>query len=378
MSKEFLLVMTGLGCLLFTACSERDYGANPYDPDTPVTVSEMPKINSFEPTEGKTGDIIEITGANFSTATAVTFGGKAAGSFEVISDELIEATVGPYGGTGAVGVTNHKGTRSLDGFLYVEEVISDNPNLALNKPATAHESFNDPSLAVDGDMGSRWSAEAGDGHWFQVDLMKVYSINTIVIRWEGAYASEYDLQVSTDDVNFTTIYSTIDAVGGVDSIAFANTDARYVKILLNKAGTPWNMSFYEFEVYNTPPPPNLALNKPATAHESFNDPSLAVDGDPGTRWSATEGDGHWFQVDLVKEYTISKVCISWEGAYASEYEIQVSTDNLNFTSVFSTTTGEGGDVEHLFAPITARYVKILLHKAGTPWNMSFWEFEVYE
>ncbi|MCD8042679.1 MAG: discoidin domain-containing protein [Tannerellaceae bacterium] len=252
------------------------------------------------------------------------------------------------------------------------------PNLALHKPATGYENFNDPALAVDGDFDTRWSAAEGTGHWFMVDLLDIYSINTVIVRWEAAYASGYDIQVSTDNENFTTVYTTITGQGGVDRISFANTDARYVKIILNEAGTPWFISFWEFEVYNMPQSVNLALRKPATGHENFNDPALGVDGDLDTRWSATAGDGHWFQVDLEKVYRISRIRIVWEDAYASEYAIQVSTDNVNFTTVFNTTNGIGGTAEHTFLPIEARYVKLLLQKAGTPWNMSFWEFEVYE
>lgn len=377
-SIKKLLFLLCFSLLIFTSCNDLDYGANPYDPNTPITVSQMPKISSFEPNEGKTGDIIQIKGVNFSTATNVTFGGKAASSFEVKSDELIEAVVGPYGGTGAVGVTNHKGTKTLDGFLYLKEEFTDNPNLALSQPVTASTTLTPASLGVDGDINTRWSAENEDNQWYQVDLQRVYSINTIIIRWEAAYASEFEVEVSTDNVNFTSIYSTNEGIGGTDSITFDNRDARYVKIVLKTRGTPWAMSFWELEIYNTPPPVNLALNKTATGAVNFNDPGLGIDGDLSTRWSAESGDNHWYQVDLGKEFKVGRVNIFWEGAYASEYAIQLSSDNVNFTTVYSTNSATGGDVEHTFTQTDARYVKMLLIKAGTPWNMSFWEFEVYE
>ncbi|MCS3085329.1 IPT/TIG domain-containing protein [Bacteroides ovatus] len=57
-------------------CADGDFGANPYDPNTPDTVSQLPKVLSFTPTEGKEGDVITITGVNFTTATNVAFGGK--------------------------------------------------------------------------------------------------------------------------------------------------------------------------------------------------------------------------------------------------------------------------------------------------------------
>lgn len=50
------------------------FGANPYDPSTPVTVSEWPKVLSFSPEKGQAGDVVTIKGINFGTASKVTFG----------------------------------------------------------------------------------------------------------------------------------------------------------------------------------------------------------------------------------------------------------------------------------------------------------------
>ncbi|RYE18556.1 MAG: hypothetical protein EOP51_21730, partial [Sphingobacteriales bacterium] len=355
-------------------------GANPYDPNTKVTVSVMPKVISFAPATGKTGDTIVITGVNFTGATAVAFGSKPAASFVVNSDTSISAVIGS-GSTGTISVTNAKGTKALVGFTYIPPTPPvENANLALNKPASASTSFNDPQLSVDGNIGTRWSlAAATEGEWYQVDLQSVKKINRIDIKWEGAYASEYKLQVSTDNVTFTTVFSTDASPGGDVSHSFTAADARYVKILLIKGALPYPMSFWEFEVYADPPPVNLALNKTATASTSFNDPQLSIDGNIGTRWSiAAATDNEWYKVDLGKNETVGRVDIKWEGAYSTEYAIQVSTDDVVYTTVFSTTTSTGGDVSHSFTAVDARYVKILLIKAALPYPTSFWEFEIYK
>ena len=378
MRKILLLPM--VLCLIIASSCQKDDGANPYDPTTIVTVSVVPKVISFSPATGKTGDVVEITGSNFTGATAVTFGGKPAASFKVNSNTSITAVIG-VGSTGTVGVTNTKGTKALVGFTYIPPVvIVEDPNLALNKPATASSSFNDPALSVDGNVGTRWSiAAATENEWYMVDLLSVRKINRIDIKWEGAYASDYALQVSTDKINFTTVYSTSTFAGGDASNSFTAVDARYVKILLRKSALPYPMSFWEFEVYADVPPVNLALNKTATASSSFNAESLSIDGNLGTRWSisaATENE--WYKVDLGKVENISRIDIKWEGAYASDYALQVSTDNIKFTTVYSTSTFTGGDSSNKFTAVDARYVKILLNKSALPYPMSFWEFEVYK
>ena len=62
--KRSVSTLMAAMCLLCIACQE-DRGANPYDPNTPITVSQMPDIESFSPTEGGPGDEIHIIGKHF-------------------------------------------------------------------------------------------------------------------------------------------------------------------------------------------------------------------------------------------------------------------------------------------------------------------------
>ena len=90
---------------------------------------------------------------------------------------------------------------------------------------------------------------------------------------------------------------------------------------------------------------NVALNKTATASSLENGTfpaSAAVDGNTGTRWSSAFSDPQWLEVDLGSSQSICQVGLNWEAAYATAFQIQVSTDNTNWTSIYSTTTGTGG------------------------------------
>ena len=382
MKKNVLLLI--VVCLtILSSCKEYE-GAQPYDPNTKITVSVMPKITSFFPLTGKTGDTITITGINFVDVKSVSFGGRPAASFVVISPVSIKAVIGT-GSAGTVSITNAKGSKALAGFEYIAPpVVVDNGNLALNKTATSSrplDATNRPPEARgnDGDLSSAWFASGEDNQWWAVDLGAPKKIDKVVIKWEGAFASGYTIQVSVDNVNFTNVFSTTTGEGGNVTHSFDPTDARYVKLLLTKKGTPWEITFWELEVYTSV---NLALNKTATSSrplDATNRPPEARgnDGDLSSAWFATGEDNQWWAVDLGAAKEISKVSIKWEGAFASGYDIQVSLDNVTFTTVFSTTTGAGGNVSHSFDAIQARYVKLLLNKKGTPWEMTFWEFEVY-
>ena len=384
------VLFTGFLVSMFCSCDDRDYGANPFDPNTPITVSEMPTVISFIPTEAKAGDVVKIKGENFTTAVNVSFGGKMAESFSIESDSIILAKVSAYGGSGTVSVTNHKGSKFLPGFTFKKEVIEEVSNVALGKNGTASSSFTEgtgPHAALDGDESTRWSADnAGNDHWFMVDLGSIIPINKVIIKWEGAFGADYSIEVSEDNNVYHSVFTRegFNFSTPNDEMIFNTVNARYVKLIVTKAGTPWNLSFWELEVHKYVAPKNLALGQKATASSLFSDPTgphAAVDGDDGTRWSADNaGTDHWFKVDLGEEISINSIAVLWEGAFASDYTIQISKDDIKYDVVF---TREGYDFSvpkdiMRFETVNTRYVKLVITKASTPWNVSFYEFEIYK
>ncbi len=124
---------------------------------------------------------------------------------------------------------------------------------------------------------------------------------------------------------------------------------------------------------------NIAVGKTATSssvESSSYPPSNAVDGNSSTRWSSQFSDPQWLMVDLGAVYNIDKVVISWEAAYASEYSILISKDNLNWQEAKHITNGTGG-LNNIQISAEARYIKMLgIHRA-TQWGYSIYEFEVF-
>ena len=251
-------------------------------------------------------------------------------------------------------------------------------NLALNKAATVSSAEVESlpgSNAVDGNTGTRWASLYSDPQWIYVDLGANYYVNRVILNWEAAYASGYQIQVSDDAANWTDVYSTATGDGGVDDVSFAAASARYVRMYGTARATQYGYSLWEFEVYG-----NLALNKTVTV-SSVEVPSLpgsyAVDGNTGTRWSSVFTDPQWIYVDLGADYNVSRVILNWEAAYASAYQIQVSNDTTNWTDVYSTTTGDGGIDDVSFVSTSARYVRMYGTTRATQYGYSLWEFEVY-
>jgi subtilisin-like proprotein convertase family protein len=68
------------------------------------TVLPAPLVSGFTPAAGPVGTAVTVSGAGFTGATAVTFGGTPATSFTVVSDTQITATVPAGATTGLVSV----------------------------------------------------------------------------------------------------------------------------------------------------------------------------------------------------------------------------------------------------------------------------------
>jgi len=83
-----------------------------------IGINNQPNITSFIPISGKTGDTISIIGNNFQGTNSVTFGGTAASSFNILSNNLLKAIVA-NGSSGSVSLTTPDGTTFLNGFTYI-------------------------------------------------------------------------------------------------------------------------------------------------------------------------------------------------------------------------------------------------------------------
>ncbi|GIO41351.1 polysaccharide lyase family 8 super-sandwich domain-containing protein [Paenibacillus apis] len=254
-------------------------------------------------------------------------------------------------------------------------------DLAYDKGAIASSSKNNhaSSNATDIYRTSYWNSANSDNEWIYVDLQSQYLINKVRLNWGKAYGKSYKIQVSNDANTWTDVYSTTAGKGGIEDVSFNPVSARYVRMQGVLQGTGDGYSLYEFKVYEDLPL-NLAEGKSVVASSSRATDvasGYAVDGILSTRWGSNYSDSEWIYVDLGSSQSIEKVDLHWEAAYGKEYQIRVSDDAKNWTTVYSTTTGAGGIDKISFAPVNARYVQMYGIKRGSTYGYSLWEFKVY-
>jgi hypothetical protein len=258
--------------------------------------------------------------------------------------------------------------------------------LSQGRPTTASSVENatfPAGNATDGDTATRWSSAFSDPQWLEVDLGSTADISQVVLQWEAAYATAFQIQTSPDGTNWTTVYSTTTGTGGTQTLGVTGT-GRYVRMYGTARGTPYGYSLWEFQVYGTPADSacgttDAALNRPATASSVENatfPAGNATDGNTATRWSSAFSDPQWLEVDLGASESICQVTLDWETAYATAFQIQTSADGTTWTTVYSTTTGTGGN-QTLGVAGTGRYVRMYGTARATPYGYSLWEFGVH-
>jgi sialate O-acetylesterase len=204
-----------------------------------------------------------------------------------------------------------------------------------------------PELAVDGDMETRWSSawqigddstlpdpnldDDPDDEWISVDLGEAIDIDRIILYWEAAYGSEYDIELSYDGYIWNTVYEERSGDGGEDNITFDTLQSgRFVRMHGIDRATQYGYSIYEIAVYGL-----IAAKSPPEVDVEPELGNVVASGeDVKLIAEATDTDGTVEQVsfyvdgELIETLDSSPFETSWTAGENEEYEITaVVTDN---------------------------------------------------
>ncbi|MGX7828383.1 discoidin domain-containing protein [Actinokineospora sp. 24-640] len=125
--------------------------------------------------------------------------------------------------------------------------------LSQGKPVTASsvEDVGKPAAAaVDGNPNTRWSSAFSDPQWLRVDLGATATVEQVVLRWEAAYATAFQIQLSDNGTDWRTAYSTTTSAGGVQTLPVSGT-GRYVRVHGTARANGYGYSLWEFQVLGT-------------------------------------------------------------------------------------------------------------------------------
>ena len=262
--------------------------------------------------------------------------------------------------------------------------------LSQGKPATAssiEDAGTPASAAVDGNTGTRWSSQFTDPQWLQVDLGASASITQVVLQWEAAYATAFQIQTSTDGTTWTSIYSTTTGTGGTQTLNVTGT-GRYVRMYGTARVGGYGYSLWEFQVYGsigggtgpTCGTDNAALNKPASASSSRGRRYPGLGGLRRQRrypMVVAFSDPQWIQVDLGSAQPICQVVLQLGGGVRHGLP-GPDVDRRHDLDDRSTRPRPAPAVRRpSTSPATGRYVRMYGTARATGYGYSLWEFAVH-
>lgn len=104
---------------------------------------------------------------------------------------------------------------------------------------------------------------------------------------------------------------------------------------------------------------NLALYRKAIASDIFYQyyPYFITDGKTTTNWWSYNTTA-WVVIEFEKPQVFNKVILNWSDKYARKYNLEISNDGENWTSVANILNGKSGINTHTFNTAAAKYLRI--------------------
>ncbi|USX17811.1 discoidin domain-containing protein [Oxalobacteraceae bacterium OTU3REALA1] len=252
------------------------------------------------------------------------------------------------------------------------------------------------AAAIDHNSGTRWGSGFADDQHLTLDFGKTEIITRVRIDWENAHATQYLLQVSDDNANWTTIKSVDNSEGGTEDLTGLNGQGRYLRIKGIKRSTQYGYSIIEVQAFSgspvtapmdpapvplpaDPTQPGVAIKPAAATSSKLENPGLsaamAIDGKTNTRWASAFEDGAWLQFDFGAKTPIGYMKLLWENSYGKQYNLLVSDDGQNWTLRRAVANGQGGTEEFFNLGIDARYVRLQGVARASQYGYSLYEVE---
>jgi hypothetical protein len=259
-------------------------------------------------------------------------------------------------------------------------------NLAADKPVVAQyidgstaqlQPGSQPSYATDGNRAT-YTQATGQFRWqLIVDLQNPQTLGYLTVSMpQDRFATDFHVDISTDNTNWTTASTVHESGWGSDPIDFATpVVARYLRIVAdapnNGGQRGGQMAISEIGAYAPGGGPNnIALNKPAQAlfidgtqaQMQLNSvPASGDDGNPSTFTQAANRYRWSYQVDLQHPQTVDVVSMLMpDDKFATAFHIDVSVDGSTFWTVARRVDSAGGiTAVQLDEPVQARYIRMI-------------------
>ncbi|MBX0288925.1 discoidin domain-containing protein [Hymenobacter sp. HSC-4F20] len=115
----------------------------------------------------------------------------------------------------------------------------------------------------------------------------------------------------------------------------------------------------------------------SSRESSATGPENATDENINTRWASTFTDPQFLMLDFGSVQSFSRVQLSWETAYARDYQLQTSADGSTWTTIRAVTNSDGGLDNLTGLSGQGRYLRLYGTRRATTYGYSLYELEVF-
>ncbi len=217
-------------------------------------------------------------------------------------------------------------------------------------------------MAIDGDLGTRWSSSFEDGQWIEIDLGESATVAGIVLKWESAYAGKYRVLCLDDSGDWRTLRNIEDGDGQIDQLYFEPSVARLWRIVCDERATGWGSSLWEVDFLGTELRP-VITNPNATATQPT---SHLMDGDLETEWLGSGEATQVIEIDLRRGFNLAGLRIEWGQNFAGTAVLEASDDGELWQPQADMTDGIGKEDDVVGEERVARYLRLTLNGLSDP------------
>ncbi|GBG06951.1 hypothetical protein PAT3040_01493 [Paenibacillus agaridevorans] len=195
------------------------------------------------------------------------------------------------------------------------------------------------------------------------------------LEWRGVGPKSFTVSTSTDGVTFgSPVLSVTDQGNSSQQYSFAAVNARYARIQTTAGYSDFNSAIREVVWYA--PYSELAVSSAtANTQQVGFEASKVINGTTNSDndlWapsgSPSPGSPNWIKLDLGSSKTFKAVQLfpRWNpvgnstGLGPKDFEIQVSTDNVNWSKVYVAKNNNENGVKYHFPEQNARYVRLMI------------------
>jgi hypothetical protein len=165
------------------------------------------------------------------------------------------------------------------------------------------------SMAIDGDLTTRWGGSFSANHWLQIDLGAEADVAGVVVHWDSGFAANYRVLASANGQDWRTMFDTTDGQGGVEYIFFPTVRARYLRLASTPLNAELGVSVFELE--------------PLCASDAPRVTGLSKGTDPATVWGGgvtpprALAPGRTITIDLPRALPTTGLEIFWGSPWNS-------------------------------------------------------------